>query len=89
LSDDELARLDELVAARGTTRSETVRAAILAGCDAPERMELTEALDLLDAKARSGNVTAIVKSVERLLAERRRGEEQPSPREDFGLRLVG
>ena len=84
------AAADELATMRGTSRSEVVRQAVTLALDPPERMQLEEALDLLDAKARSGNTVAIVKIVERLVGERDR-EEAPAldPAADFGLRMVG
>lgn len=86
LGPEELARLDEVVRQRGTSRSEALRALTRRELDPPERIELEEALDLLDAKARAGNVQAIIKIVDRLLSERRVG--RPDLRAEFGLRAV-
>jgi Ribbon-helix-helix protein, copG family len=67
MSAAEVERLDELARARGTTRSETLRSVLDA--EPAGRMELGEALGLLDAAARRGNVPAIT-AVLRLLERR-------------------
>jgi len=86
LSAEELRRLDELAAHRGTSRSATVRHLLDdAALERPGRMSLDEALDLLDAKARDGDFRAIVAVIDRFTAERARS---PDPRADFGLRVV-
>jgi Arc/MetJ-type ribon-helix-helix transcriptional regulator len=62
---DLLAGVDRMVAERGTSRSEVIRAALARDLDPPERMALPEALDLLDAAARRGDLRALLATVKR------------------------
>src|SRR5262245_44660885 len=78
--------LDGIASQRGTTRSEVLRALVTHELDPPDRMTLTEALDLLDAKARAGSTQAIVRIVDRLLNEQQATKHDPHA--DFGLRAV-
>jgi Arc/MetJ-type ribon-helix-helix transcriptional regulator len=66
---DLLAGVDRMVAERGTSRSEVIRAALARDLDPPERMALPEALDLLDAAARRGDLRALLATVKRLTRE--------------------
>jgi len=86
LDAEELRRVDAAATERGTSRAEVLRTLTRRELlDAPDRMTLEEALDLLDAKARAGNVQAIIRIVERL---ERVAADAPDPRADLGLRAV-
>lgn len=69
LSERLLRRLDELAAARGTTRSACLRAIIGEAALSPEERaalpDETELLELLAERARAGNVSAIKALLER------------------------
>ncbi len=66
-----------------------IRRSLLVVLGPPERMQLDEGLDLLDAKARSGSTPAIIKVVERLLREKERGPAgQRADLAEFGLAPV-
>src|SRR5262245_9814042 len=89
LPDELAAAVAETAKLRRTSNSEVVRAAVAFAVRPPERMGLEEALDLLDAKARSGNTAAIIKVAERLLAERQRSAQSPETAAgDFSLRAA-
>jgi hypothetical protein len=88
LNADELAHVDQLAADRGTNRSEVLRLLAQRELVPPGRMQLEEALDLLDAKARAGNTQAIIKISDRLLSERRDGTSDHDLRAYFGLQAV-
>ena len=81
--DEAVERLDALAAARGWTRSETLRALIETGLPAARSATLAEAIALLSDSARTGSVPAQSALVRHLAARERRQDPVQARRDEL------